>query len=552
MASFQSQFYDPATAPVIDRAGGFVVSGDRFNGVMLPGDEPDRRRARGVPAAGGPAAAVSRRAERLLRDAEGRLPASARDGLRHQRADDVPGWRRPVPESRADQHDGGLRLQRAAVGDADGDQRQSSTRPAAPRRATSRSSARCSRPTSPTRRRGRGTRRSIASCRGRCAGRVSYVGRSASHLERARNINQLQPGTIQRNPGVNTNALRPYLGFGSITLYETTGTSQIQQPADAGRAARRRAASDSASPTRSRGRRTTAAAAATSCRTRTTTAATTASRISIARTCWSRRCATASRRSSRRRRRCAGCSATGTCRASSRRSRARRSTFARPTGVDVAGVGPGSGNQFYDQVGDPMAVRTDWDPALVARRRGSTATPSAFPRPARSRRRRRRTRCGSRGSGTSTCRSERASSFRHSQRFDLRFEAFNILNRTRLGNAVTNPTPAGLRLHHVTRRQPDDADRDAVHRSDRAHGQSRIDVTTPAPDSWGASVTALSHTDMSGSDCLAPHSEFRTLAALFARHFGMRKTQIREAGYAIVLVERVIGDSVRGDASSRW
>ena len=34
MASFQSQFYDPATAPVIDRAGGFVVSGDRFNGIV--------------------------------------------------------------------------------------------------------------------------------------------------------------------------------------------------------------------------------------------------------------------------------------------------------------------------------------------------------------------------------------------------------------------------------------------------------------------------------------------------------------------------------------
>ena len=40
MASFQSQFYDPATAPVIDRAGGFIVSGDRFNGIVLPGDAP--------------------------------------------------------------------------------------------------------------------------------------------------------------------------------------------------------------------------------------------------------------------------------------------------------------------------------------------------------------------------------------------------------------------------------------------------------------------------------------------------------------------------------
>ena len=55
---------------------------------------------------------------------------------------------------------------------------------------------------------------------------LSYVGRSASNLERARNINQLQPGTMQANPGVNANALRPYKGFGTITLYETTGRSR--------------------------------------------------------------------------------------------------------------------------------------------------------------------------------------------------------------------------------------------------------------------------------------------------------------------------------------
>ena len=69
---------------------------------------------------------------------------------------------------------------------------------------------------------------------------LSYVGRSASNLERARNINQLQPGTIQANPGVNANALRPYKGFGNITLYETTGKSTLQRDAAAGarRAAR--------------------------------------------------------------------------------------------------------------------------------------------------------------------------------------------------------------------------------------------------------------------------------------------------------------------------
>src|SRR5678816_1261580 len=71
-------------------------------------------------------------------------------------------------------------------------------------------------------------------------GALSYVGRSASDLERARNINQLQAGTIQANPGVNPNALRPYKGFGNITLYETTGKSRYNamQLAVARRAAR--------------------------------------------------------------------------------------------------------------------------------------------------------------------------------------------------------------------------------------------------------------------------------------------------------------------------
>ena len=53
-----------------------------------------------------------------------------------------------------------------------------------------------------------------------------HFGRAASNLERARNLNQLLPGTIQANPGVNANALRPYLGFSTITLYDTTGRSR--------------------------------------------------------------------------------------------------------------------------------------------------------------------------------------------------------------------------------------------------------------------------------------------------------------------------------------
>lgn len=49
---------------------------------------------------------------------------------------------------------------------------------------------------------------------------VSYVGRRGLHGQRERNINQLQPGTLQAaraiNPKVNADSLRPYKGYGII------------------------------------------------------------------------------------------------------------------------------------------------------------------------------------------------------------------------------------------------------------------------------------------------------------------------------------------------
>jgi len=55
---------------------------------------------------------------------------------------------------------------------------------------------------------------------------VSYVGRLGRHLQRERNINQLAAGTLQANPGVNIAALRPYLGYGAIRLTENSGSSR--------------------------------------------------------------------------------------------------------------------------------------------------------------------------------------------------------------------------------------------------------------------------------------------------------------------------------------
>lgn len=48
---------------------------------------------------------------------------------------------------------------------------------------------------------------------------VAYVGSSSASLTRTLNINQLPVGTLQRNPGVNLNALRPYRGYADIQQF---------------------------------------------------------------------------------------------------------------------------------------------------------------------------------------------------------------------------------------------------------------------------------------------------------------------------------------------
>ena len=55
---------------------------------------------------------------------------------------------------------------------------------------------------------------------------VTYVGRRGLYLQRERNINQLPAGTLQRNPGVNIAALRPYKGYGAIRISENAGYSK--------------------------------------------------------------------------------------------------------------------------------------------------------------------------------------------------------------------------------------------------------------------------------------------------------------------------------------
>jgi hypothetical protein len=55
---------------------------------------------------------------------------------------------------------------------------------------------------------------------------VTYVGRRGLYLQRERDINQMLPGTLQANPGVNPLALRPFKGYGTIRMSENAGYSK--------------------------------------------------------------------------------------------------------------------------------------------------------------------------------------------------------------------------------------------------------------------------------------------------------------------------------------
>jgi hypothetical protein len=264
---------------------------------------------------------------------------------------------------------------------------------------------------------------------------ASYVGRSASNLERARNINQLQPGTIQANPGVNVNALRPYKGFGNITLYETTGKSRYNAMQLQVQRRPSRGLGYSIAYTLSR------------------TEDDGSTRLEILPNAYDDSgyygisgidrphvlITQASYRTPEL------ISAPGILRGvfgdwnlGGVFQAQSGVPFDVTTTVDVAGIGPGSGAQYWNMVGDPNGVRTEFDGT-----RAVWFDRAAFQVPA---------------NGTYATAWERNNlrqpgfwdlhmSLRKSvpvgsHRVELRWDVFNVLNHTTLGNASTNPTTA--------------------------------------------------------------------------------------------------------------
>jgi len=227
LAMFDPDFYDPAKAAVVDRTGGFIVSGDPYNGIVLPGS--------GVPKAEGNRFPVLHTGEfdRLFHglpkgfSKTHYLVFQPRFGLAY------------APNNKTALRVGiGAFANRTMI---NRDTALGGNAPFQPQQLVINGSA--DRPG------------------GAAAGpfpftmtiqdpilkipmawnwnmtverelpwstkaEIGYVGRRGIHNQRKRNINQLFAGTLQRNPGVNANALRPYLGMGIIGISENSGLSQ--------------------------------------------------------------------------------------------------------------------------------------------------------------------------------------------------------------------------------------------------------------------------------------------------------------------------------------
>jgi hypothetical protein len=436
MASFQSQFYDPATAPVIDRTGGFVVSGDRFNGVVLPGDAPTDEALADFPQLAD--------LQRLYHGVPNGFSETPTDGFQPRL-----GMAYALNELTTVRAGVGRFLNRvqinttAAYGfNAPLSEMQTVINGIvdAPGGASTRNFPLVGAMQSPDFTNPTSWAWNVTVDRElpwTMRGSVSYVGRSASHLERARNINQLQPGTIQSNPGANANALRPFKGFSTVTEYETTGSSRYNSLQTQVERRSARGVGFSVAYTFSRtnddgaGRNDLLPDAfddsgyyGISDLDRPHVLVSQVRypfpdlESSVAPLRWV----------------LGNWDVSGIFQAQS------GAPFSVRTPVDIAGVGPGSGNQFYDLVGDPEAVRTDWDPTLS---RATWFDRNAFRAPAAGTFATTQEKNTLRQPGFWDINMSLRKAFNvpnSTHRFDLRIEAFNVLNRTRLGNSVTNPT----------------------------------------------------------------------------------------------------------------
>jgi hypothetical protein len=229
IAVFDPRSYDPARAVVQDPETGFILSGDRYNGVMIPGSGwPDAARGRVAVADSGQFDNLFSRGSKVWGEVQ-KLNFQPRVGVAYQ------------PDSRTVVRSGfGQFLARPGVSDSiflGGNPPFQPMVSIATGQADNPGGGRSSNfplffmTTDPvfkipaaynwnvTVEREVGFDTTVT---------AAYVGRTGLFMERQRDMNALPPGTLQKpeNAGVNVNVLRPYKGFAVIALGENAARSR--------------------------------------------------------------------------------------------------------------------------------------------------------------------------------------------------------------------------------------------------------------------------------------------------------------------------------------
>ncbi len=225
ISMFDAAYYDPAQAAIVDRAGGFIVSGNRYNGIVLPGDAPMEGALsrfpflkdftslyHGLPRGFAQThkkgfqprlgAAYTLNDKTIVRAGVGRF--FNRTAINRDLAQ---GGQPPFMEQ--------FTVINGSVDAPSGAERRVFPFTVSAQETT------LKHPSAWT-----GNVTVQRQLPWDLSVEASYVGRRGHNNQRKRNINQLLPGTIQANPGVNPNALRPYRGMGIIGLAENSGKSK--------------------------------------------------------------------------------------------------------------------------------------------------------------------------------------------------------------------------------------------------------------------------------------------------------------------------------------
>jgi hypothetical protein len=224
---FDPTFYDPAVAAVQDRATGFVISGDRYNGLVIPGDGfPDSAKGR-VPIAD------SGEFNRLFRG----LPKQYSQ-IHKRNFQPRIGVAYSISPKTVVRSGVGRFMTRPGVSDSiflGGNpplqpmvsvSNGQADNPSGGRPANFPLNITTQDPMWPIPEAWAWNVMVEHEVGWQTTIEIGYVGRRGLHLARERDINQLPPGTLQANPGANPDALRPFRGFGPIRLTNNEATSR--------------------------------------------------------------------------------------------------------------------------------------------------------------------------------------------------------------------------------------------------------------------------------------------------------------------------------------